>query len=197
MDWLIRVYNRAYQQLVLPFLESYDPPARVALGASIGIFLGLTPTMGIQMYLVSMVWILCRYLLRVRFNLTIGVALVWVSNPITVVPIYFTFLITGQYFQVWTGGDVIPVSYGAFQTEMLRLMAGSEVPWYQWIYYATEVLILEYGWPMLLGSMIFAVPISLFTYPFTYAMIRHYRRILAESQGFTYAQWRERFELKD
>lgn len=196
MDWLIRVYNSIYHHLVLPFLETYDPPSQVALGAVVGMFVGLTPTMGVQMYVSALIWAVCRYIFRIRFNLAIAVALVWITNPVTVVPIYYLFLVTGQTFQGWVGVPVLPVSYTAFNSEVARLAAGGDVGWLEWIFYASRVLIVEYGWPMVLGSLAYAVPLSLASYPLTYTLLRRYRRYLAGSQGLTYEQWRERFETR-
>jgi hypothetical protein len=55
---------------------------------------------------------------------------------------------------------------------------------------------VEYGWPMVVGSLTVAVPASLASYPFTYATLHRYRRMLAESAGLSYEAWRQKYEAK-
>ena len=66
--------------------------------------------MGVQMYIVAAIWVAARYLFRTNFNLPIAVAVVWISNPITVVPLYYGFLVTGNLF---LGGGDLGVRVGA------------------------------------------------------------------------------------
>jgi len=78
--------------LINPVLHSRAPVSEVSLGDAVGDFLGLTPTVGVQMYLVAVVWSIYRYIFRRHFNLPVGVAMVWISNPLTMVPLYYLFL---------------------------------------------------------------------------------------------------------
>ena len=41
-----------YHRLIFPIYRSKKPTAEIALGISIGVFWGMTPTVGIQMYVV-------------------------------------------------------------------------------------------------------------------------------------------------
>ena len=68
--------------LVYRVLSINDSPHRIALGVAIGIFVTWTPTMGLQMMLTVA---LCFLL---RANKFVGVPFVWISNPLTIVPIY-------------------------------------------------------------------------------------------------------------
>ncbi|MFO0905658.1 MAG: DUF2062 domain-containing protein [Pirellulales bacterium] len=71
-------------------LHADDPPHKLALGFAIGIFVTLTPTMGVQMLLVVfLAWLL-------RANKTVGVPLVWITNPATTIPIYYFLYVVGQ-----------------------------------------------------------------------------------------------------
>src|SRR3990172_6945415 len=63
-----------------------DTPHSIALGTAIGTFIGLTPTGGVQMLLVMLVAFLCRPLFR--FNQIAALLMVYISNPLTAVPIY-------------------------------------------------------------------------------------------------------------
>ena len=64
-------------------LHADDPPHRLALGMAVGIFVAITPTVGIQMVLAAAIsWIL-------RANKFVSVAVVWLSNPATIIPMYW------------------------------------------------------------------------------------------------------------
>lgn len=60
-----------------------DPPHKIALGLALGILIGFVPIMGIQMAVVL------PFAVLFRANKTAAVGGVWITNPITVIPIYF------------------------------------------------------------------------------------------------------------
>jgi len=192
--WLDRLSRTVYDHLVDPFLQTHDPLPKVAWGAAIGMFVGLTPTVGVQMYIVTAIWALCRIALRFRFNLTIGVAMVWITNPVTTIPFYYLFLQTGDLLLELIGHEAVPISFAAFRAEVQELASGEPMGWLEWLVYATEVLVIEYGWPMFIGSLAWAIPGSVISYPFTIVCLGRYRRYLARVQGLSYEAWRERFE---
>ncbi|MBN1765264.1 MAG: DUF2062 domain-containing protein [Sedimentisphaerales bacterium] len=69
--------------MVYRILHADDTPHKLALGLALGVFIGWTPTIGLQMLLV----VLLAALLRA--NTRVGVPIVWISNPLTIVPIYW------------------------------------------------------------------------------------------------------------
>jgi len=73
-----RAWVRIYR-----LLRAKDPPHRIALGLALGIFIGMLPIMGIQMAVVAV------FALPFRANLKAAVAGVWISNPITFIPLYY------------------------------------------------------------------------------------------------------------
>ena len=91
--------RRARRYVVHDILHADDPPHRLSMGIAIGMFITFTPTVGIQMLLnVFLCW-LCRA------NKLVGLPIVWISNPATLVFIY-----TGCY---WVGVEILgqtPVS---------------------------------------------------------------------------------------
>ncbi|GIT73529.1 MAG: hypothetical protein Ct9H300mP28_33430 [Pseudomonadota bacterium] len=56
--------------------------------------MGLTPTVGVQMYLVAIVWTIYRYFLA-SFQFAGGGGYGLDFNPLTMVPMYYLFLVTG------------------------------------------------------------------------------------------------------
>ncbi len=64
------------------FLRLRGSPEQIAWGAAVGFFVGMTPTVGIQMYIAVAIAAFFR------INKVAAAAAVWISNPATVVPIY-------------------------------------------------------------------------------------------------------------
>jgi uncharacterized protein (DUF2062 family) len=60
-----------------------DPPHKIALGLALGIFIGFVPIMGIQMAVVL------PFAFLFGGNKTAAISGVWITNPITVIPIYY------------------------------------------------------------------------------------------------------------
>jgi uncharacterized protein (DUF2062 family) len=76
-------------------LHADDPPHRLALGAAIGVFVMFTPTIGFQMMIsVFLAWLL-------RANKAIGVPIVWISNPATIIPIFYPCYLVGRTMLRW------------------------------------------------------------------------------------------------
>lgn len=72
-------------------LHADDPPDRIALGMAIGVFVTFTPTVGVQMAIVLfLTWLL-------RANTAVALPIVWVSNPFTMVPIYWSSYHVGRF----------------------------------------------------------------------------------------------------
>jgi uncharacterized protein (DUF2062 family) len=63
-------------------LHADDTPHRIALGLAIGMFVALTPTIGLQMVIALAV------AAALRANKAACIPVVWITNPFTAVPIY-------------------------------------------------------------------------------------------------------------
>jgi uncharacterized protein (DUF2062 family) len=140
-----------------------DTPHKVALGMALGIFIGILPIMGIQMAVVTI------FALPLRGNLKAAIAGVWISNPITFIPMYWSYYVFGLLFVpsrritwdqftelitqavVWDWGDMS----GSIQ-HMLDLGA--------------DILI-----PMWIGATILGVVFGIPTYFFTRRFVVKYR----------------------
>lgn len=85
-----------YARMVRWLLEHQGTPHSVALGFAVGMFVALTPTVGVQMILGAAIAQL------LRANRLLPVALAWITNPFTIVPIYYFNYRVGQIFM---GGD--------------------------------------------------------------------------------------------
>ena len=77
-----------YHRIIFPIYKSKRPISEIALGVSVGVFWGLTPTVGAQMYIVFLQWILHKTFIRFKFDLNLAIAMVWISNPFFSFPLY-------------------------------------------------------------------------------------------------------------
>lgn len=90
MHWLVR------RRLVLPLFHGRKTPEQTARGTAIGLFVGYTPTVGIQMPMVLAMWALLRWTRSGwKSNLQVALAWTWVTNALTMVPVCDVFLATG------------------------------------------------------------------------------------------------------
>jgi uncharacterized protein (DUF2062 family) len=138
-----------------------DTPHSIALGTAIGMWIAMTPTVGVQMILVM----ICSFVTRpfFRFNTFAAVLTVYVSNPFTILPIY--------YFNYWVGtwfadGEI---SYEEF-SKILAYDGFDE--WWETL----VDLFVNIGWPLILGSCIVATACSIPTYPVMLWMVKRYKR---------------------
>ena len=178
------------EKLINPVLHSNAPVSEVSLGVAFGVFLGLTPTVGVQMYLVALVWSIYRYIFGRHFSLPVGVAMVWISNPLTMVPLYYLFLVTGYRLLETQNG----ISYELF-TEYLGHISSTEGTW-EMIIAGASFLLVDLGWPMIIGSLVYGVPGFIISYFMTKRIVTSHRKSKASLAGISYKDWRTQKETQ-
>jgi uncharacterized protein (DUF2062 family) len=149
-------------------LSQDDTPHHIALGGAIGMFVGLTPTPGAQMLLVLAVYYATRRFLK--FNLPAGLAAVYVSNPLTAVPLAW---LNYQAGRMVLGGEMT--------WEELRSLIEYDgfADWWR----KTSELVVEFGGAYLLGSIIVAAVAAVLTYPVMLYLLHLVRRKPAGASG--------------
>lgn len=147
-------------QYVMRELLSLDDTAHaIALGAAVGMWVGLTPTVGLQITLVIGFWLLIRRVCY--FNVTAGMLTVMVSNPLTTPPIYW-----GSYKL----GMLMLGGRGELQFGKILEFNGL-AGWWETVC----TLFVQAGWPLLLGSLVLATAIAVPTYFATFWLCRRFR----------------------
>ena len=148
-----------WQQFVMhSILHADDPPARLALGAAIGVFIAFTPTFGFQMLLVVFsAWLL-------RANKAVGLPIVWISNPATIAVIYYPCYVVGRTL---LGRDPIGQQWWS---ELRSPPAG----WWTAVQFYWSRLV-EVATPLWLGCLVVAVCLAIPTYYGVYYAVRLYR----------------------
>lgn len=143
-----------------------DSSHRIALGGAIGMFIAMTPTVGIQMLIVLALALLTKRWFR--FNKVAALLMVYVSNPLTVVPIY--------WFSYKVGTIYFPGSISRGEFEAIFQYEGLSEWWA-----ALVRLFVDVGVPLVVGSLVVATCCGLATYPILLRIIRNLRR--AERQA--------------
>ncbi len=88
---MAKYWRRARKILVHKVLHTSDTPHAIALGAGIATFVAFLPLVGIQTI------IAVALAAMVRANKVVCVPIVWITNPLTLVPIYGACFKLGQF----------------------------------------------------------------------------------------------------
>ena len=68
-----------------------------ARAVMVGVFVGMTPTVGIQIPLIILIWGISNKYLGWTFPLAVAISLSFISNPVTMLPLYFAFYNVGSF----------------------------------------------------------------------------------------------------
>lgn len=149
-----------YRRFIKPVVTAHDTPHAVALGMAVGIFVALTPTIGIQMMVAAFIATL------LGANRLVAIAMVWLSNPLTAAPMYWFDHYLGIQF---TGGETLGLDFVNERIAQIGL-----TNWWSIV----DVLSGEVFWPMLIGGLIFGLVVALPLYPVSlWALKSRQRRI--------------------
>jgi uncharacterized protein (DUF2062 family) len=170
--FLNRLRRQLRYRLVIPILRGKHSPEYTARGVLFGLLAAMTPTVGIQMPIVFITWC-CVRVLRPSwdFNLVVGLAWTWVTNILTVPPMYYVFLVTGR---LMTGHFDALTGYDMFQERLATLLDANAV-WYEavWVYIVGMFEI--WGVPMFLGCLPWAALSGWLGYRWSLRLIREFR----------------------
>jgi uncharacterized protein (DUF2062 family) len=138
-----------------------DSQHSIALGTALGMFIALTPTVGIQMMLVMILALATRPFFL--FNRVAALLTVYVSNPLTIVPIYYFLYKVGTLF----------VEGKATREQIQSILDSSSLGgWWDSI----SALVVDIGSPLLIGTAIVATLSGLLTYPLMRLLLRTFRQ---------------------
>lgn len=153
-----RSARRVRQFIVHDLLHADDPPHPLALGIALGIFFAFIPFFGIQMvFVVLFAWLL-------KANKLVGAPLVWLTNPATIVPIY--------YFCYRVGLRIL--GQPGIDRERWAELAEPPAGWAAAMSFYWQGL-YEIGAPIMLGSVVVGFAAAVPAYLITYHAVRFYR----------------------
>lgn len=145
-----------------------DTQHSIALGTALGMFIGMTPTVGVQMIIVMVVAFLTRNLFQ--FNRVAALITVYVSNPVTVVPIY--------YFLYWVGKQFVGGEVTRERFESLLAYEGFAGWWN-----AVTGLLFDIGTPLFVGTLIVAPICGLITYPVMRRLLQTFHKEVVPAES--------------
>lgn len=162
------LYRRFFQKI----LQINDTPESIALGTAIGVFIAMTPTVGVQMILVLIVNTMCRA------NRLAGVAMVYISNPVTMIPIYWIDYVVGTRL---IGMEAI--NRERFEEVFQQFVTDLEhIDWWAALGDFAAVN-AEVFLPMLVGGCLLGLLLALPAYPITLRVVRVHQRRRAHKQA--------------
>ena len=115
-------------------MRSPHSAAHTARGVANGVFWALTPTIGLQTVEILATWFVLKRGFNKESSLLQAMVWVWINNPITMIPMYYTFYVTGLWL---TGRSGFRVDYQSFNV--------------------TGLSVANVGIPMLVGCVPYAV----------------------------------------
>ncbi len=139
------IWKKAYKRL----LKIRGHPREIALGFALGIFVGMSPSIGFQMVIAVF------FAALLKWNKVSAALGVWISNPLTAPVIYsVTYLVGAKLIGISKIEELSddPTAIGA----ML-----SKTP---------EIL-----WAMIIGGIILGLPLSVGAYYFCYSSVQKYQ----------------------
>lgn len=150
-------------RLVIPIFRSPHPPEVTARGVANGVFWALTPSVGLQSVAITGTWLGARLAGR-DSSLLQAFIWAWLNNPVTMIPLYYAFYVTG----LWMLGDAGAGGYGAFAA---MWDTSAHEPW------RTRVgsLLGTVGWPMLIGCVPYATVAAAVAYAWTLRIVNRRR----------------------
>lgn len=161
------MFRAFYNKIVRPIFTINDTPHAIALGVSLGVFIGFTPTMGYQMILVLLIGTL------IRANRIVAVLLTWISNPITAIPLYYAYY--------WLGCKVMGVDIWRFSTfapKVRGIWSGDpEASFWVRVLTVFSKLANEIGAPLFFGSLIIALVLAVPLYPWIRWLLKRHRKL--------------------
>ena len=173
----VRKLGRAVKGFFVELMMLNDTPHGIAMGVAVGVFVGLTPTVGLQMAIVAFIS------LFIRCNRTAGCAMVWISNPVTMVPLYYgNYLVGAGLLERFSGMQAM--GWSDFYGDIAEAFIYPH--WYE----NMAAMILAFGrmtidlaMPLWFGSVIVAVVFSVPSYFIVLALVKRYRRRREPAQG--------------
>lgn len=140
-----------HYKIIVPIQREKRGPVYIARGTAIGLFFGFSPMIW-QMNFVLLAWVIGRFF-KWNFSLPIGLALTWVSNTVTNIPLLYLYYIIGNFLT--NGGKP-----GGYKTFVAFFNDG--------IWNGIKLLAKDWGISILIGSAIMMVTSAVAGYFISY-----------------------------
>ena len=171
-DWITRAKRLLRLRMIVPILRARERPHHTARGVYVGLLTAMTPTVGIQMMTVLALWWAAKlFWPRLSFNLVVGMIWTGITNLLTLPPFYYLFLVTGK---VMMGQWDALNDYDAFAAELQTALA-MKAGFFESLYVYMVRLFENYGLPMFVGCIPWAIGSSWLGYVWTLRLLRKFK----------------------
>jgi len=173
--WWSKAIRYLHYKLVIPIQREKDSPHLIAYSVMIGLFVGFTPSVGIQIPLLIAIWWIAKTVFKFNFSVIIAIAWSWFSNAATMIPLYYVFYSTGRL--------IMPTDEDDFSFEDFSNYISSNLSEEASIAESFEFLIdlIELvGSSLLIGSLPWAVGLGLLGYWLSLRATLSYQRYRKE-----------------
>lgn len=153
-------------------MRGQHAPEYTARGTAIGLLFAFTPTVGVQMPMVFLLWVLIRFLRPAwEFNMVVALAWTWATNVFTVAPIYYVFLVAGHFM---LGRWNKLRDFDVFQQKIDASLASDAGPLQTlWIYMVS--LFEQFSVPLWLGCIPWALLLAWIGYRWSLRLVINIR----------------------
>jgi len=152
------VYNR----LIRPIITVHDNPEPVALGVLIGVFIGTTPTIGVQIPLAIVIAAIFGG------NKLVAAAMTWPANWLTAVPLY--------WFEHTVGAKIL--GKATLHLSDIQDLVNTITFKNCW-----QIVGKDLFWPLMFGGTVVAIVFAVPWYPLSLWLLRTRRRKINERLG--------------
>ncbi|MDX1737799.1 MAG: DUF2062 domain-containing protein [Alphaproteobacteria bacterium] len=173
--WWSRFARLLYYKLVIPIHRGKDSPHLIAYSVAIGLAVGFTPSVGFQIPLIFVIWLICLKLFKFHFSLIIAIAWSWLSNGATMIPLYYVFYVTGRLLLPSGDEEFSFDDFSSFISDNL----GEDATIEQSLHFMGQ-LIEQVGGSILIGCLPWAIGMALLGYFGSLRMTQSYQRIRKE-----------------
>ncbi|WP_420547542.1 DUF2062 domain-containing protein [Curvivirga sp.] len=173
--WWSKAFRYLHYKLIIPIQREKDSPHLIAYSVMIGLFVGFTPSVGIQMPALFVIWWIAKKIFKFNFSLLIAIAWSWFSNAATMIPLYYLFYATGRLILPTDEDDFSFEDFSSYISSNLSADAGIAES-FEFLIDLIELV----GSSLLIGSLPWAVGLSLLGYWLSLRATLSYQRFRQE-----------------
>lgn len=169
-----------FRRKLATYLSGKDhPPQVLARGVGLGLFIGLTPTTGIQIPILLDLRVLLGQ--RWRFHVPLSMLCTLPTNALTLPFVYYLYVVTGR---VMLGRFERLRGFDTFANRLEQPVSG-DLAWYQQFWQTLLNVLQEFGLPLVIGSLPWAIAGGVAGYMITLNIVTRRRKAASVVQAPT------------
>lgn len=175
------IIKKIKQVIIHNILHIDDTPHRLSLGVALGIFIAWTPTLGLQSILVLLTATICRA------NKISGLPFVWITNPLTIVPIYWPNYLIGNALMNICSDDRPRMTFKMFENAVKQFLQGYKGLFNHETWYNLSALLhnfVDFTIDLWIGCLVVGLILGITSYFVSYRFINWYRNHTPHGREF-------------